>query len=392
MAEAFKNLINLRTVELAARHLARVWPAFDRERFVQHASAGLETLEFKARAMQLADALEATLPAEFSHAAQIIEDSLAPPTPLDAKGEPVGLASGNAQADEHAGLRGWVVWSLAEFVARSGKDDLPRALTCLHALTQRFSAEFAIRPFIQQHPQAVFAVLRTWVHDPSAHVRRLVSEGSRPRLPWGLRLQSLVTDPAPCWPLLLALQDDPSAYVRRSVANHLNDIAKDHPHQVAHWLRTHLQGASQQRQSLLRHASRSLIKQGHAPTLEAWGLKQGFDGKASLSLSASSASVGEHIELKVQVFSNSAQSQSLVIDYLVHHVRANGSTHPKVFKGWKVELPGRDTHTLTKRHSLRPVTTRTLHPGLHKVQIQINGAVIAEAVFELRGFEPPRHP
>jgi 3-methyladenine DNA glycosylase AlkC len=107
--------------------------------------------------------------------------------------------------------------------------DVPRALRCLHALTQRFTAEFAIRPFIVQHPQRTLATLQRWVHDPSAHVRRLVSEGSRPRLPWGLRLQALVRDPSPTLPLLRALQDDPSAYVRRSVANHLNDIAKDHP-------------------------------------------------------------------------------------------------------------------------------------------------------------------
>jgi 3-methyladenine DNA glycosylase AlkC len=383
MAEAFKNLINARTVDQAGHHLQRVWAGFDRPRFARHASTGLEALEFKARAMQLADALEATLPPEFSQAAQVIETSLAPPTPLDTQGEPVGLASGDSVAQEDAGLRGWVVWSLAEFVARRGMDDLPRALACLHALTQRFSAEFAIRPFIQRHPQAVFATLNTWVNDPSAHVRRLVSEGSRPRLPWGLRLQALVADPSPSWPLLRALQDDPSAYVRRSVANHLNDIAKDHPDQVADWLRTHLKEASAERQALLRHASRGLVKQGHAPTLAAWGLARGFRGDASLQLSARRAVVGEHIDLELQLHSRSRQTQSLVIDYIVHHVRANGSTSPKVFKGWTLDLQGPGTRTLTKRHSLRPVTTRTLYPGLHRIDIQINGEVRAGASFEL---------
>lgn len=382
MADAFKNLINARTVALAGHHLHRVWPDFDRRRFEQHAATGLDALEFKARAMQLADALEATLPPDFSRAAQIIEHSLAGPTLLDAQGEPVGLASGDSEADDD-GLRGWVVWSLAEFVARRGMDEVPRAMDCLHALTQRFSAEFAIRPFIQRHPDRIFPILRRWVDDPSAHVRRLVSEGSRPRLPWGLRLQALVADPSPSLPLLRALQDDDSAYVRRSVANHLNDIAKDHPERVAAWVSEHLAGASPARQALLRHASRSLIKQGHAATLSAWGLAQGFNGTARLRLSARSAAVGEDIGLHLELTATGRQPQPLVIDYAVHLVRANGSTRPKVFKGWKLELAPGESRALDRRHSLRPVTTRTLYPGRHRIDIQINGQTCASAEFML---------
>lgn len=383
MAEAFKNLINARTVELAAHHLHRVWPGFDRQRFAGQASAGLDRLEFKARAMQLADALEATLPPDFARAARVIEDSLAPPTPLDPQGEPVGLASGDADHRDEAGLRGWVVWSLAEFVARRGMDQVPRAMDCLHALTQRFSAEFAIRPFIQRHPDAVFPILHRWLDDPSAHVRRLVSEGSRPRLPWGLRLHALVADPSPSLPLLQALQDDPSSYVRRSVANHLNDIAKDHPDRVAAWLVTHLAGAGAERQALLRHASRGLVKQGHAPTLAAWGLQQGFDGQATLRLSARRARVGEEIGLTLDLRSRSREPQTLVIDYVVHHQRANGRTSPKVFKGWKTTLAAGAAETFSRRHSLRPVTTRTLYPGRHRIDIQINGQTCAQAAFDL---------
>ena len=147
-----------------------------------------------------------------------------------------------------------------------------RALAALHALTQRFTAEFAIRPFIVHHPALVFATLQRWTTDPSPHVRRLVSEGSRPRLPWGLRLQALVHDPSPTLPLLAALQDDQSDYVRRSVANHLNDIAKDHPDLVVHWLEQHLPGATPQRRALLRHASRTLDQAGPRRALAAWGL------------------------------------------------------------------------------------------------------------------------
>ena len=383
MAEAFKNLINQGTVDRAGHHLHRVWPGFDRRGFERRAAAGLDALEFKARAMQLADALEATLPPDFARAAHLIEDSLAPPTPLDARGEPVGLASGDDGDRDEAGLRGWVVWSLAEFVARRGMDQVPRALDCLHALTQRFSAEFAIRPFIQRHPDAVFATLRRWTDDPSPHVRRLVSEGSRPRLPWGLRLQALVADPSPSLPLLRALQDDPSSYVRRSVANHLNDIAKDHPDLVADWLVTHLAQAGAERLALLRHASRGLVKQGHAPTLVAWGLQPGFDGRAVLRLSADRARVGGDIGLSLALRSRSGAPQTLVIDYRVRRVEAQGRTGAKVFKGWKTTLAPGASLTLDKRHSLRPETTRTLHPGRHEIEVQINGQACARAAFDL---------
>lgn len=378
--EPFKNLINAGTVARAGQHLQRVWPAFDRQRFERQAAHGLDALEFKARAMQLADALEATLPADFNLAAQVLEASLAEPIPLDADGEPSGLSD----AQSAAGLSGWVVWSMGEFVVRRGMVDVPRALRCLHALTQRFSAEFAIRPFIQQHPDTTLATIRTWVNDPSAHVRRLVSEGSRPRLPWGLRLQALVADPSPTLPLLRALQDDPSAYVRRSVANHLNDIAKDHPERVADWVREHLAGANPARAALLRHASRSLVKQGHAPTLSAWGLGMGLRGQASLGLSASRAAVGGEIVLTVSLASSCAQPQDLLVDYVVHHVRANGSSSPKVFKGWRLTLGAREQRTLIKRHSLRPVTTRVLYPGQHRIELQVNGQTLAGADFELQ--------
>lgn len=377
--EPFKNLIHPGTVRHAAEHLQRVWPAFERERFESLALQGLDALEFKARAMQLADALEATLPAAFAPAADVLEASLADPLPLDGRGEPVGLST----AQQRAGLSGWVVWSMGEFVARRGMDELPRALACLHALTQRFSAEFAIRPFIQRHPAATLATLARWVDDPSAHVRRLVSEGSRPRLPWGLRLQALVADPAPTLPLLRALQDDPSAYVRRSVANHLNDIAKDHPDLVAAWVREHRAGASAARTALLRHASRGLIKRGHGPTLAAWDLGQGLQGEAALTLSATQALVGSAIGLQVTLRSTSPQPQALVVDYVVHHVRANGGTSPKVFKGWKLTLEPGGQRALAKRHSLRPVSTRTLYPGTHRVDLSVNGQVLAHATFEL---------
>jgi 3-methyladenine DNA glycosylase AlkC len=375
LAEPFKNLLHAGLVHEAAALLARQAPGFDRRRFVAQATAGLEALELKARAMQIADALEATLPARFGDAADALEAALAPAEAGDAMAQLDGL---------QAGLRGWILWPVGEFIARRGLAEPGRALQALHALTQRFTAEWAIRPFIVEHPALVWATLERWTQDPSHHVRRLVSEGSRPRLPWGLQLKALVQDPSPTLPLLRALQDDPSEYVRRSVANHLNDIAKDHPALVAQWLAEHLRGASVERRALLRHASRTLIKAGDPAVLKAWGLGAAFRGEARLQLSPRRISLGEAVTLELTLASRARQTQQLVVDYAVHHIKAKGQTSAKVFKGWNLALAAGAQLTLGKRHPVKPITTRRYFAGRHRVTVQINGREVAEAAFELR--------
>ncbi len=375
--EPFKNLINAVPVRSAAAHLARAWPAFDAPRFITLATHELDALEMKARAMQIADALEATLPAEFPHAADVIEASLALPEAGDAM---AGLSS------DDRGLKGWILWPVGEYVARQGLAHPERALRVLHALTQRFTAEFAIRPFLVAHPELVLRTLAEWVRDPSPHVRRLVSEGSRPRLPWGLQLKTLIADPSPTLPLLRALQDDESEYVRRSVANHLNDIAKDHPALVAEWLETHLSGASAERRALLRHASRTLIKKGDARVLRAWGVGERFTGDVTVRVSPARVKVGESVTLTVVLAARGKRAkttQRLAIDYVMHYVKANGGTSPKVFKGWEIELVPGDERTLAKRHSMRPVTTRRYYPGVHRIEVQVNGVSVGSGEFRL---------
>jgi 3-methyladenine DNA glycosylase AlkC len=378
--EPLKHLLNADGVRQAGHHLTRHSPGFDRARFEALALHGLDTLELKARAMQIADALEATLPADFDAACAAIEAALAPPLPLDA---PPATA---AAAHPDAGLSGWIVWPLGEVVARQGNrpDRLPRALAALQALTQRFTAEFAIRPLLRDHPQPVLAALHRWARDPSPHVRRLASEGSRPRLPWGLRLQALVKDPTPTVELLRLLQDDPSDSVRRSVANHLNDIAHDHPERLADWLDAHLPDAPPPRRALLRHASRTAIKQGHPRVLAAWGLGQGFQGTVALRVSPAALVLGESLRLEVMLHSTAARPQAVQVDYAVHHVKADGRRTPKVFKGWARTLAPGEALTLVKAHAVRPITTRRYHPGEHAVDVRVNGQVGAQAVFHLR--------
>jgi 3-methyladenine DNA glycosylase AlkC len=360
MAEPLKNLLN----ETVARHLgARLqaaWPPFDRRRFERLSLDGLAALELKARAMHLTAALEATLPDDFEAAAGALEGAIA------------------------GGLAGWALWPVGEYVARHGQAMPERSLQVLHALTPAFTSEWAIRPFIVRHPELTFATLARWTRDPDPHVRRLVSEGSRPRLPWGLQLKGLIADPSPTLPLLEALIDDDSEYVRRSVANHLNDIAKDHPHLVAEWVERHLPGASPARRALLRHACRSLIKGGDTRVLKAWGQGKPFRGEVALRIGPKRLALGDRLALEVTLQSGGKQAQSLVIDYAVHHVKANGGTSPKVFKGWAIELPAGQARVLRKSHAVKPITTRRYFSGTHRVELLVNGRVAAAAAFELR--------
>ena len=171
--------------------------------------------------------------------------------------------------------------------------------------------------------------------------------------------------------------------MRRSVANHLNDIAKDHPALVTAWVREHLPAASSQRRAVLRHASRSLIKQGNADMLALWGAGAPFEGSARLALSSRKIRVGESITFTLTLRSHTDRAQPLLIDYAVHHARASGAASAKVFKGWTLALAPGEVRQLQKAHSMRVVTTRRYHAGRHAIDVRINGQVLASVGFAL---------
>lgn len=375
MAQAFKDWINPNLLRTMAEHLSRAHTAFPRARFEKFALTGLARLELKARVVHVADALAECLPKAFGRAATVMERSLAPErTDTDlAKLVPC-----------EQGLAGWAVWPMTDYVARYGLAHPKRALRALHALTKRNTAEYAIRPFLIEHRELTMATLHGWLRDRSPHVRRLVSEGTRPRLPWGIQLKHLVEDPTPALPLLVPLQDDPSEYVRRSVANHLNDIAKDHPACVAEWLHQYLPDASKARRAMLRHASRTLIKRGDRRVLEAWGLAKALRGTAAFRIKPARVGVGESVTLCADLSSTARMPQQLMVDYVVHHVKKGGAVSKKTWKGWQLVLQPGEQRSLTKRHSLRAVTTRRDYPGRHQVDLVVNGKVVAISEFVLR--------
>jgi len=169
------------------------------------------------------------------------------------------------------------------------------------------------------------------------------------------------------------------------VDNHLNDIAKDHPELISHWLAEHLPEAPLSRQRLLRHASRSLIKTGHPGVMQAWGLGQGLVGTAHLSASTHSVRIGEKVTLYIELTAPNghATDQRLEVDYLVHHIKANGGTSPKAFKGKRVVLPSQGSVSWDKAHSFVPVSTRRYFPGEHRIELQVNGRVVNDTMVRL---------
>lgn len=363
MAEPLKNLLHPGLVKDMAGHISRAAPDFDAARFVRLATQDMDTLELMQRAERIKDALTATLPADYAGAADILLRAL--------------------PAADGPGLSGWALLPVNQFVSQHGLGHFDLSLALLKALTPHFTAEFGIRRFIHADQDRALAEISGWTADANHHVRRLASEGTRPRLPWAMRLPALVKDPQPILPILLALLDDPEEYVRRSVANSLNDIAKDHPDMVAAFVAEHIGDASPERRQLLRHASRTLLKQGHSAALSNFGFAAPSRIHARLSLDRSEIVLGESLGLRLAISHQAKTSQKVMIDYAVHHRKANGSTSPKVFKWTSATLAPGGSIEIEKRHAIRPITTRRYYAGTHRIVILVNGQEAAEAGFEL---------
>lgn len=369
MAECFKQISTQAPFEKSF--------VFDHHAFIAEASYELASLELKARSLRIEAALLRHLPIDAAHNAKLILASLCPmQTPNEVSDLP-----------EHAHLlKDWALMPVADCIAtryQRENEYFDISMQLLYEITQRFTAEFAIRHFIVQAQDAAIATLSTWVNDSSHHVRRLVSEGTRPRLPWGIQLKAFVRDPSPILPLLEALKDDPSEYVRRSVANNLNDIAKDHPQIVIDICKRWLKDASKERRRLVKHACRTLLKQCHPQVLALFGFSEAQLKRVSLSLSEQNIAMGEAVQMSVMLKSSSQLAQAMMIDYAVYHQKANGTLKAKVFKWKSFTLDAGACLELKKSHSFKSVTTRKYYRGEHKISVLINGKALAEHSFEL---------
>ena len=344
--------------ERLASEIERVHRPFDRQRFLAMVfDRAWKGRELKGRMRHASEALGQALPSDFREALAIL---------LQVEGRFDGF--------DHL--------LFADFVERFGLDDYEASIAALEVLT-RTTAEFAIRPFIRRYPTRTLDQMRAWCRHPSERVRRLASEGSRPRLPWGMALPALIEDPAPILPILDSLKDDPSDAVRRSAANSLGDVAKDHP-ELALELAERWMTEAPTRAPWLKHALRALLKRGDPRALSLFG----FGGSAGvdvvrLAVTPRRVSLGGRATLHVELRSTRREPQRIRLEYEIEYARPTGRSSPKVFQIAETDLGPRAELRLERRLSFADRSTRCHHAGRHIARLVINGRRLGSARFEL---------
>jgi 3-methyladenine DNA glycosylase AlkC len=370
MADKLKDFFDEKIIRAIGDDLHRAYPRLRVESFVNACMKGLSELELTERAWHIAEVMHDHLPKPFAAAARLITDSLGP----------------EHASTESFGMAPFRYAPHVFFVQKYGLDDFETAMHAQYELTKRFSAESSIRAYLLKYPNETYPRLSEWARDGNVHVRRLVSEGTRPRLPWAPRLRAFQEDPRPVIALLELLKDDSERYVQRSVANSLNDIGKDHPDLAVEVCGLWLVDATPAREWIVRHALRSLIKKGHRGALRLMGVS----GKPAVAIDnirlvPPRVSVGDKLRFSFDVASTGRRAQDLLVDYAVHFVKANGETRPKVFKLRRIALPPRGRVELASSVSFQDMTTRQHYPGRHRIEVLVNGIAYPLAEFEVRG-------
>ena len=346
--------------------------AFDEDAFLGDALVGYQKLELTPRAWQIANALGRHLPQDYERAIEILLASLGP----------------KLEAADLTGMEVFIYLPHVFYVAKFGVDHFEVSMRAQYELTQRFTAEYSIRGFIERYPRQTLDRLREWARDSNVHVRRLVSEGTRPRLPWAPRLRAFQDDPQPVLELLELLKDDHELYVRRSVANNLNDIGKDNPTALIETCRHWLRDATPERTWLIRHALRSAVKRGEPAALEILGFYDPLTDPATVQvrdihIAPAVASIGEPVTFTIELANEGSTAQQLLVDLRVHFVKANGRPSPKVFVLKELEVEPGGSARLSKTISLAQHTTRTHYPGPHHVEVVVNGWVTGIGAFDV---------
>lgn len=335
------------------------------------AALTLEGLSLRERADHLRDALLADIPGDYWELASVVRTGVSDPS----------------------SLTGWMVWPVTSALALRAVDDdasglqpaaFDDALALLAELTGRLTSEFAIRTLLRHDLARALEIVFDWTTSPDEHVRRLASEGTRPYLPWAVKVAGITDSPGVTVPLLDALYRDSSDYVRRSVANHLNDLSRDVPELVVGTARRWLAEPDENTAWVVRHGLRTLIKKGHPGALELLGYGPAEVEVDGPHLSTDEVPWGGVVTLRAAVRNTGSEPAQLVVDYVIHHQRANGSLSAKTFKLTTRTLSPGEELRMEKAHSFRQISTRRYYPGEHAVSLQINGVPSEPAPFQLR--------
>ncbi|WDZ83561.1 DNA alkylation repair protein [Micromonospora cathayae] len=345
-------------------------PTFDVDGYATEVERRIPGKELKDRVLVLAEGLRSRLPEDYVESVKIL---------LAILGDELAEGEGMFNVS-------WYLMPVARFVEEWGLDHPEVSLDALAEITKRHTAEYAVRPYVERHYELTMARMADWARDPSHNLRRAASEGIRPRLPWARTLTRFVKDPQPVLEILEPLRSDPSEYVRKSVANNLNDIAKDSPDiALATVLRWSQESRTPETAWIVKHALRTLVKQGNPEALAIVGVTGGEHIRvSSLRLSPRELTLGDSTTLRFEIENTDRRRHTVAVDYVVHHVRKNGQSIPKVFKLTTLDLAPGERRTVEKAHPVREVSTRRYYPGEHLVDIQVNGQILATDRFDLR--------
>jgi len=364
--ELFKNLYNDRFFDFFTSSLKQVYPAFDVSNFMEHTyDDGWDQRELKQRMRHITEGLKKHLPEDFKECTQLILACIG-------QLEQNGLKEHSVE-----------YMFFPDFVECYGMDHLDVAVQAMEEITQFTSCEFAVRPFIIRHPKVMMAQMLSWSRHENHKVRRLASEGCRPRLPWAMALPDLKKDPSPIFPVLENLKNDASDFVRKSVANNLNDIAKDHPDRVIATVRK-WKGKTKETDWIVKHASRTLLKQGNPELMQLFGF--GATGAVQLSdftIKTPKLILGAHLEFSFTLKNKAKQSTKIRLEYGVYYQKANGTLSRKVFKISEKDYPPNSSTVIERKQHFKPITTRVYHAGKHEVSLIINGVEMEKKGFEL---------
>lgn len=356
MASLLKELFSQAFLQQLATLCLHHFPAFNHTHFLQQTQGpDWEQLELKARVRQISHSLHQSLNLAYPDAIAVLM--------------PV--------SSHFSGVPGFV---FADYVEVFGLDHPETSFNALAHFTCFSTGEFAIRPFLQRYPEQTLAQMKTWACSDNLHLRRLASEGTRPRLPWGMALKAYKKDPTPLLPILEQLKTDTEAYVQRSVANHLNDISKDHPELVVEIAQRWF-GQNRVTDWIVKHGLRGLLKQAHPGALALFGLQQ-LPLQVQLEMHNAKVSAQQPLHFQITLSGPAELEAQIRLEYKIGYRKKSGQLNYKVFQLSNKTWSGQNL-SFERRQSFIDLTTRKHYPGQHHLQIMLNGHCYAESFFEL---------
>lgn len=357
--EPLKEMFNLAYFEHLSIELSKSSSDFDTSLFLKEVTRDLASQSLNQRMRHASLTLNKFLPKDFKKAVGILKSTI-----------------------QHT-KRGYTNLLFPDYVGLYGLEHFELSMEALKYFTCFGSSEFAIREFLKRDFKKTIKVMTIWAEDTNEHVRRLASEGSRPRLPWSFKIDEVIKDPKLTQVILFKLKEDKSAYVKKSVANHLNDVSKDHPNQMLAFVKT-WNKSNPDSAWIIKHASRTLIKKGHSGSLAVFDFEKHPKIEISqFKIHPTKIHLGEVISFSFSLKSLKSKTQKLVIDYKMHYCKKSGASSVKVFKLKEVQLQANQVLCILKKQEIKDFSTRTHYPGKHKIEIQINGKILAVSGFQL---------